>query len=181
MPVRPLTLARQTAFSLLIVAAITVVCCAHLDRERHHGGFAYPAGVLAIAAAWGLVEAIVASVAAMLCFNFSFCPLSASSLSPILRTGWRCSRFSPRRWSPATFRTGKRSRPWKPKARQKETEQLYALSRIILMTDPAQSVGFQSAQHIAEIFDCPAVALYDAKSGEIFRGGAEDCPKWTPS
>jgi two-component system sensor histidine kinase KdpD len=32
------------------------------------------------------------------------------------------------------------------------------------------------AQHIAEIFDCRSVALYDAKSGEIFRGGVEDLP-----
>ena len=62
------------------------------------------------------------------------------------------------------------------KGRQQETEQLYAFSRAILLTDPSQSVGFQAAQHIAEIFDCPAVALYDAKTGEIFRGGAEDLP-----
>src|SRR5262249_10324924 len=41
---------------------------------------------------------------------------------------------------------------------------------------PSQSVGFQAAQHIAEIFQCPAVALYDAKTGDIFRGGAEDLP-----
>jgi two-component system sensor histidine kinase KdpD len=31
-------------------------------------------------------------------------------------------------------------------------------------------------QHIAEIFGCPAVALYNAKTGEIFRGGAEELP-----
>jgi two-component system sensor histidine kinase KdpD len=30
--------------------------------------------------------------------------------------------------------------------------------------------------HIAEIFDCHAVALYDAKTGEVFRGGLEDLP-----
>jgi two-component system sensor histidine kinase KdpD len=62
------------------------------------------------------------------------------------------------------------------RAHQRETEQLYALSRTILLTNPTQSIGFQAAQHIAEIFDCRAAALYDAKSGEFFRGGAEDIP-----
>ena len=37
-------------------------------------------------------------------------------------------------------------------------------------------MGFHVAQHIAEIFDCRSVALYDAKTGEIFRGGVEDLP-----
>jgi two-component system sensor histidine kinase KdpD len=60
------------------------------------------------------------------------------------------------------------------KERQKETEQLYALSRAILLTDPSQPVGSQAAQHISEIFDCPGVALYEAKTGEIFRGGVAD-------
>jgi two-component system sensor histidine kinase KdpD len=62
------------------------------------------------------------------------------------------------------------------KRRQQETEQLYALSRAILLVDSSRSIGFQVAQHIAEIFDCPAVALYDTTTGEVFRGGAEDLP-----
>lgn len=37
-------------------------------------------------------------------------------------------------------------------------------------------MGRQAAQHIAEVFDCPAVALYDATSGEVFRGGPQDLP-----
>ena len=56
-----------------------------------------------------------------------------------------------------------------------ETEQLYALSRAILLTDPSQSVGSQAARHIAEIFECQGIALYDAKTGELFRGGATTC------
>jgi two-component system sensor histidine kinase KdpD len=161
---------------LVTIAAITVLCSRMLSVNAITAGFAYLLGVLAIATAWGLIEAIVASVAAMLCFNFFFLPPIGQftiadpqnwvALFAFLATALIASHISDR----------ERKQALEAKARQKETEQLYALSRIILMTDPAQSIGFQSAQHIAEIFDCPAVALYDAKSGEIFRGGAEDLP-----
>jgi len=161
---------------LVTIAAITVLCSRVLSVNAITAGFAYLLGVLAIATAWGLIEAIVASVAAMLCFNFFFLPPIGQftiadpqnwvALFAFLATALIASHISDR----------ERKQALEAKARQKETEQLYALSRIILMTDPAQSIGFQSAQHIAEIFDCPAVALYDAKSGEIFRGGAEDLP-----
>jgi len=164
------------AFGLATIAAITVVCTRVLSVNAITAGFAYLLGVLAIATAWGLVEAIVASVAAVLCFNFFFLPPIGQftiadpqnwvALFAFLATALIASHISDR----------EKKQALEAKASQKETEQLYALSRIILMTDPAQSIGFQSAQHIAEIFDCPAVALYDAKTGEIFRGGAEDLP-----
>lgn len=159
---------------LATIAAITVLCTRILSVNAITAGFAYLLGVLAIATSWGLAEAVVASIAAMLCFNFFFLPPIGQftiadpqnwvALFAFLATALIASHISDR----------ERKQALEAKARQKETEQLYALSRIILMTDPAQSIGFQSAQHIAGIFDCPAVALYDAKSGEIFRGGAED-------
>jgi two-component system sensor histidine kinase KdpD len=169
-------LLRHLVLGLVTIAAITVLCSRILSVNAITAGFAYLLGVLAIATAWGLIEAVVASVAAMLCFNFFFLPPIGQftiadpqnwvALFAFLATALIASHISDR----------ERKQALEAKARQKETEQLYALSRIILMTDPAQSIGFQSAQHIAEIFDCPAVALYDAKSGEVFRGGAEDLP-----
>ncbi len=174
--VSPLKLARQTAFSLLIVAAITALCARVVSVNATTAGFAYLLGILAIAASWGLIEAILASVAAMLCFNFYFLPPVGQftisdpqnwvALFAFLATALVASHISDREKRQAR----------EARARQRETEQLYALSRFILLTNPTQSVGRQAAQHIAEVFDCPAVALYDAKSGEIFRGGPQDIP-----
>jgi two-component system sensor histidine kinase KdpD len=176
LPVRPLTLARQAAFSLLIVAAITVVCSRIVPVNATTAGFAYLLGVLAIAAWWGLVEAILASVVAMLCFNFYFLPPVGRftiadpqnwvALFAFLATALMASHLSDR--EKRQFREAR--------ARQTQTEQLYALSRFILLTNPAQSVGRQAAQYIAEVFACPAVALYDARSAEVFRGGPQDIP-----
>jgi two-component system, OmpR family, sensor histidine kinase KdpD len=176
LPVRPLTFARQTAYSLLIVAAITVVCSRIVTVNATTAGFAFLLGILAIAASWGLVEAIIASVVAMLCFNFFFLPPIGQftiadpenwvALFAFLATALVASHISDR--EKRQFREAR--------LQQIQTEQLYALSRFILLTNPTQSVGRQAAQHIAEVFDCPAVALYDDKSGEIFRGGPQDIP-----
>jgi two-component system sensor histidine kinase KdpD len=162
--------------SLAIVAAITALCSRVLSVNATTVGFAYLLGILAIATAWGLIEAVAASVVAMLCFNFFFLPPVGRftiadpqnwvALFAFLATALLASHVSDREKRQAVD----------AKARQKETEQLYALSRSILLTDPSQSIGRQAAEHIANIFDCRAVALYDAKTGDIFRGGAEDLP-----
>lgn len=166
---------RATA-SLVAVAAITFLCARTIQVNATTAGFAYLLGILAIAATWGLIESIIASIAAMLCFNFFFLPPVGKftiadpqnwvALFAFLATALVASHLSDREKKQAQEAEG----------RQRETEQLYALSRAILLTDPSQSVGSQAARHISEIFDCPAVALFDAKTSEIFRGGPEDLP-----
>jgi two-component system sensor histidine kinase KdpD len=174
LPTKHRILAGRIALSLAIVAGITAVCSRVIHVNATTAGFAYLLGVLGIATAWGLIEAIITSVAAMLCFNFFFLPpigqLDISdpqnwvALFAFLATALVASHVSDR----------EKKQALEAKARQRETEQLYALSRFILLTDPAQPIGRQVAQHIAEIFDCGAVALYDATTAEVFRGGLED-------
>ncbi len=164
------------ALTLALIAAATFVCYQVIHVNPTTAGFAYLLCVLGIATAWGLVESIVASVAAMLAFNFFFFPPVGNftiadpqnwvALFSFLTTALVASHLSDRAKKQAL----------EAKSRQQETEQLYALSRAILLMELSGSVGFHVAQHIAEIFDCRAVALYDAKSGEIFRGGVQDLP-----
>jgi two-component system sensor histidine kinase KdpD len=174
MRVRPVVFILRLAASFVVVAAITAVCSRVIPVNATTAGFAYLLGILAIAATWGLVESVAASVVAMLCFNFYFLPPVGMftiadpqnwvALFAFLATALVASHLSDREKKQADDAMG----------RQQETEQLYALSRAILLTDPAQPVGSQAARHISEIFDCPGVALYDAKTAEVFRGGPED-------
>jgi two-component system, OmpR family, sensor histidine kinase KdpD len=178
LPIRALIFARQLAASLLIVAAITFICSRIAAVNATTAGFAYLLGILAIGAAFGLIEAIIASVVAMLCFNFFFLPPVGQftiadpqnwvALFAFLATSLVASHISDREKRQAR----------EARTRQSETEQLYALSRFILLAHPAQSnrnrVSQYIVQHIAEVFKSPAVALYDAETGEIFRGGPED-------
>ena len=174
MRVRPVMFLFRISASLVSVAAITFICSRIIPVNATTVGFAYLLGILAIAATWGLLESIVASIAAMLCFNFYFLPPVGMftiadpqnwvALFAFLATALVASHLSDREKKQADD----------AKRRQRETEQLYALSRAILLTDPSQSVGSQAARHISEIFECPGVALYDAKTAEVFRGGADD-------
>lgn len=174
MRVRPIVFVLRVAASLIAVAAITFICRRVIPVNATTVGFAYLLGILAIAATWGLIESSIASLAAMLCYNFFFLPPVGMftisdpqnwvALFAFLATALVASHLSDREKTQAED----------AKSRQRETEQLYALSRAILLTDPSQSVGSQAARHISEIFECPGVALYDAKTSEVFRGGADD-------
>lgn len=177
MPARSRIVLSRLAASLALVAAVTALCSRALSVNATTAGYAYLIVVLATATAWGRLEAIAASIAAVLCFNFFFLPPLGRftiaepdnwvALFTFLVTALVASHLSDRAKKQAL----------EARERQRETEQLYALSRAILMSEPNQSIGFQSARHIAQIFECSGVALYDAKTGEVFNGGPADLPE----
>ncbi len=162
--------------SLTVVAVTTVVCHRFLTLNATTVGFAYLIGVLAIATAWGFLPAAAASVSAMLCFNFFFLPPVGQfiiadpqnwiALFTFLATALVASHLSDRAQRQALDALN----------RQRETEQLYALSRSILLSETPAAVGSQLVQHVAQIFECDAVALFDAHSGEVLCGGPEEIP-----
>lgn len=171
----------RVALALCGVAGTTFVCSGRVNAST--AGFAYLLLVLALAASWGLTEAIVASVAAMLCYNYFFLPPVGRftiadpenwiALAAFLVTALVASHLSDRA----------KQQTLEAKRRQLETEQLYALSRAILLTDAAQPIGPQAAQHISQIFGASGVLLFDSQTGSCFQGGPvelrglEDCLK----
>jgi two-component system sensor histidine kinase KdpD len=111
------------------------------------------------------------SVVAALCFNFFFLPPLGRftiadpenwvALLTFLLTALVASHLSDRAQREAA----------EARRRQLETEQLYALSRAILLTDSSRPIAAQAADSIARIFDLPAVLILDAHSGLTSRGG----------
>jgi two-component system, OmpR family, sensor histidine kinase KdpD len=160
--------------SLCLISAVTSLGVRVTPVNATTAGFVYLIAVLLIAAAWGIVEATVASVAAMLCFNYFFLP-------PV-RT---LTVINPRHWaalvaflatsiiaSQLSARAKQRTRL--AVDRQLEMERLYALSRAILLTEANRAAPKRIAHQIAQIFDLPAVTLYDRDTGEVYHGGPED-------
>ena len=176
MPVRTDKLALRVVLSMGIVAGITLACGRLLAVNATTAGFAYLMGVLWIATAWGTIEAVLASLAAMSCFNVFFLPPIGRLI--IADTQNWIALFAFLATALVASHLSKRAKNQAIEARnhQRDTEQLYALSRAILLSPPDHSMGPQVALQIARIFDCHAVALYDAPSGEIYRGGSEDLP-----
>jgi two-component system sensor histidine kinase KdpD len=176
LPVRIQKVALRAVLSLAIVAGITLICNRLLSVNATTAGFAYLIGVLWIATTWGMIEALLASLVAMLCFNYFFLPPFGKltiadpqnwvALFAFLVTALVASHLSDRAKNQAL----------EARNHQRDTEQLYALSRSILLSHPDHSMGRQVALQIARIFDCQAVAVYDAPSGEVYAGGSEDLP-----
>lgn len=166
--------ALRACAGIAIVAATTALFSLVLQVNATTIGFAYLIVVLAIATTWGLPESIVASFCAMLFYNFFFLPPVGRliiadpqnwiALVTFLATALVASHLSDRA----------RKQTKEAQDRQRETEQLYALSRAILLNETGLTIGAHVAQHIATIFDCGAVALYDARSGVVSQGGSAD-------
>ena len=161
----------RVAFSLAIIAGITGVCSRLSGINATTAGFVYLLGILLIAAAWELMEALAASAAAMICYSFYFLPPVGRfaisdpqnwiALFAFIATALVASHLSDRA----------RRRAVEAKSRQQETERLYELSRAILLTGTAGPIGFQVAQNLARIFNCRSAALYDPGTDRVFCGG----------
>jgi two-component system sensor histidine kinase KdpD len=158
------------------IAAITALYFYRIRVNTTTVALTYLIMVLIVAALWGFVESIVASVFAVLCFNFFFLPpiLTFTIADPqnwvalfaFLTTAIVASQLSVH---------GKR-RAQEAVARRTEMEQLYSLSRAIMLIDPTQNVSKQIANRIADSFHLRAVALLDLAKGEIVYAGPEDIP-----
>jgi len=164
----------RSAWAIAAIAVDTYICSRLIVVNPTTVGFLYLITILLIATEWGLVEAVLASVVATLCYNYFFLPpignftISEPSnwiaLVAFLVTSLIASQLSERA----------KKRTIEVINRQLEMERLYALSRAILLSDASQPMGRQIAREIARIYELPAVILYDRNSGEIHRGGPDE-------
>ncbi|HET7216054.1 MAG TPA: ATP-binding protein [Terriglobia bacterium] len=156
------------------IGAITFLCFRLVPVNSTTAGFAYLLVVLLIATAWGLLEATVASIAAMLCFNFFFLPPTGTltiadsrnwvALFAFLATSIVASQLSAR----------VKRQAQEAMDRREETERLYALSRAILLTEAGTNAPKEYAREIAQIFDLSSLALYERDSGATYHAGPGD-------
>jgi two-component system sensor histidine kinase KdpD len=129
---------------------------------------------LAVATAWGLPEAILASVAGVLCFNFFFLPPVGTltiadpqnwvALFAFLVTAVVASQLSASAKQRALDATQQRV----------EMERLYELSRALMLVDERSDIGSQISQKITQVFDVAGVAVFDRTVDRIYRTGEID-------
>jgi two-component system sensor histidine kinase KdpD len=132
--------------------------------------------VLAVATWWGLPEALAASVAGVLCFDYFFLPpignftitdpQNWAALFAFVATALIVSQLSAHAQKQAL----------ESSRRQRELEQLYTLSRNLLLLDNRQPLAQQIAQQVAQVFELPGVAFFDRISDRIYRAGPHDIP-----
>ena len=166
---------RQRAVRLVLslagVIVITLAARTLVPVNATTAGFGYMLLILVLASVWGFIEALVASVAATLAFNFFFIPPLGTftiedpqnwvALFSFLATSLIASRLSA---------IAKR-RALDAVARQQDLERLYTFSRGILLIDNTDPFPKQLVQKLAEIFELSAAVLYERRTGESYRAG----------
>src|SRR5213593_3681313 len=170
------TLARVLG-TLLIIAAITAFYFFIFNQANSITiAMTFLLATLGVATAWGLLEAIVASVAGMLCFNFFFLPPIFTfyladtqnwvALFVFLVTAVVASQLS----------TSVKQRALEATRRREEMERLYELSRALMLVDKQSSTAGQISQRIAQVFAVDGVAVFDRETDQIYKTGAADLP-----
>lgn len=160
-------------------AALAFIAATTFGLLRVHvndttAGFLYLVAILVVATMGGLIESTMASLAAMLCFNFYFLPPVGTltiadprnwiALFAFLATSLTASQLSARA----------KRRAVEAEDRRGEVERLYALSRALLLIDTSHPIAKQIVQQIALTCEIPGVALYVRNTGEVHCAGIEE-------
>src|ERR1035438_5577666 len=129
--------------------------------------------ILGISARWGLAEAMMASVVAMLGFNLLFLPPVGKltiqdpqnwvALAAFLVTAVTASQLS----------AHARRRAAEAEARRVEIERLYALVQSMMLTGSARKTIREFVNRAVQVFGCTAAAFYYRPSEEFVRSGPE--------
>ncbi len=153
-----------------MVAAILFICF-KLAANHTTVALSLLLAILGIATGWGLPEALVASIVAVLGFNFYFLPpiLTFTVADPqnwvaliaFLVTAITASQLSVRA----------RRRAEEADARRREVERLYALGQAMLLSGSLHATAREMLSQIIQIFDVPAAAFFSAYENAFFRSG----------
>ena len=132
--------------------------------------------VLAIATRWGLIEGLVASVASMLCFNYFFIPPVGTFTIADPQNWVALSAFVVTAVIVSHLSASVRRQALESTHRQHEMEQLYTLSRNLLLLEVHGPLAQETTNSIAQVFELPGLAFYDRSSDRIHRAGPHDIP-----
>lgn len=130
--------------------------------------------ILAISTGWGLLEATIASLAAVLGFNYFFLPPIGTltvqdpqnwvALIAFLITAVTASQLSVRA----------KRRTQEAVERRREIEGLYALSQSLLLSGSARTASQDLVSRVVKILGVSTAAFHAKSSHETFRWGPDD-------
>jgi two-component system sensor histidine kinase KdpD len=168
--------ALRFAASVLIIGAILALYRTLLPVNNTTVALTLLLAILGMSAGWGLAEATVASLVAVVGFNYWFLPPVGTltiqdpqnwvALLAFLVTAVTASQLSARA----------RRRAAEAEAGRLEIERLYALVQAMMLSGNARKTIREFVYKVVQVFGCSAAAFYYRPSDEIFRSGAESNP-----
>jgi two-component system sensor histidine kinase KdpD len=155
---------------LLIVAAITVFYFFLFNKANSTTiALTFLLATLGIAAAWGLLEAIVAAVVGTLCFNYFFLPPLLTFYLADTQNWVALFAFLVTAVVASQLSASARRRALDAMRQREEVERLYELSRALIVVDKRSATGSQISQRIAEVFKDTGVAVFDREGDQVYR------------
>ena len=168
--------ALRFAASVFIIAAILALYRTLLPVNNTTVALSLLLAILGMSAGWGLAEATLASLVAVVGFNYWFLPPVGTltiqdpqnwvALLAFLVTAVTANQLSARA----------RRRAAEAEARRLEMERLYALVQAMMLSGNARKTIREFVGKVVQVFGCGAAAFYYRPTDEIFRSGAESKP-----
>jgi two-component system sensor histidine kinase KdpD len=162
--------------SVLAVAAVLAMYRLVLSVNNTTVALSVLLVILGVSARWGLAEATVASVVAVLGLNYFFLepvgtftiddPQNWVALTAFLVTAVTANQLSER----------VRRRAAEAEERRLEIERLYALVQAMMLGGNTRRMIREFVQRVVQVFGCDAAAFYYRPGDEFFRSGPESNP-----
>ncbi len=164
---------RATAVSLLAVGFITVVFTRVVSVNQTTAALAFLLVILFVGAFASLTAGVIASVAAMLAFNYFFLPPIGKFTIADPQNWIALFAFLTVALVSSKLSTNFRRQQEELIRNQREIERLYALSRSMLMGDSGGEVRRLIVNKVMELFEFSEVSLFEASSGIVQRSSPQ--------
>jgi two-component system, OmpR family, sensor histidine kinase KdpD len=162
--------------ALGIISGITLFYWQIFNGNNVTVALSFLLAVLAIATRWGLLEALAASVAGVVCFNYFFLP-PVGTFTIVDPQNWvALLAFVLTAVIASHLSASAKKQARDSIRRQREMERLYTLSRNLLLIDNRSPLAQQITNQVAQVFELPGVAFFDRTSDIIHRAGPDDIP-----
>ncbi len=162
--------------AMVLVIAITAFYSRFVSVNNVTVALSYLLAVLLIATRWGLAEALLASITGTLCFNYFFIPPIGKFTIADPQNWVAFSAFVATAVIASHLSASVKRQAEESMRRQHEMEQLYTLSRNLLLLEVHGPLAQETTNSIAEVFGLSGVAFYDRSSDRVHRAGPRDIP-----
>jgi len=173
---KPRSLFAQSAASVLAVSAILALYAVVLPVNNTTVALSLLLAILGISARWGLTEATVASLAAVLGFNYYFLPPVRTFTIQDPQNWVAAVAFLVTAVTASQLSARVRRRAAEAEARRLEIERLYELVQAMMLSVSSRLVIREFVQRVVQVFGCDASAFYYRPAEAYFRSGPESAP-----
>ena len=162
---------RHILASFLLLAALTYIDSRLVPVNNTTVVLTFLLVILGVAARWGLVVAVFASVVGMMSINFFFLP-PIGTLTIADPSNWvALFSFLVTAIVASQLSTSARKRTEEALSRQHEMERLYEFSRLLMLSSAQKGLAGEVPYRVAQALGAESAAFFDRHSGKVYRSG----------